>query len=175
MQPCLFGPDFAQLQKAEQVSWLHNSVPSTPSTAAQISQHIFQGVVQALEVAANTVDELSKGSEANEALLERHCKSFLETVKVHLLHSQQDSGVCLREDQASLAVQGVQDLLARSAASSSSHKPYQGRAYSSQLQASLLAKQVELAEQQLLAQQQATRADLAAPQQEHTPHPSAAQ
>ena len=74
-----------------------------------------------------------------------------------------------------LTVQGVQDLLGRSAASSSSHKPYQGRAYSSQLQASLLAKQVELAEQQLLAQQQATQADSAAPQQEHIAEPRGAE
>lgn len=42
-------------------------------------------MIQALEVAADTVDELAKGSEADQAVLEQHCKSFLETVKVHLL------------------------------------------------------------------------------------------
>ena len=44
-----------------------------------------QGVVQALEVAADAVDELSKGSEANQASLEQHCTRFLTIVKVQLL------------------------------------------------------------------------------------------
>ena len=51
-------------------------------------------------------------------------------------------------------LQAVQDSLLQSTPNSSSHKPYQGRACLSQLQASLLAKQIELAGQQLLSQQQ---------------------
>ena len=50
-------------------------------------------------------------------------------------------------------LQAVQDSLLQAAPNSSSHKPYQGRAYLSQLQASLLAKQIELAGQQFLSQQ----------------------
>lgn len=41
-----------------------------------------QGVIRALEVAANTVEELAKGSEASQDALEVHCKTFLENVQV---------------------------------------------------------------------------------------------
>lgn len=44
--------------------------------------HYAQGIAQALEVAADTVEELSKGSAASQDTLESHCKTFLETVKV---------------------------------------------------------------------------------------------
>lgn len=41
-----------------------------------------QGVIQALGIAADTVEELAKGSGASQDILELHCKSFLETVQV---------------------------------------------------------------------------------------------
>ncbi len=41
-----------------------------------------QGVVEALEVAADTIEELAKGSTASQDTLESHCKTLLETIKV---------------------------------------------------------------------------------------------
>lgn len=42
----------------------------------------LQRVVQALDLAADAVEELSRGSEANQEVLDQHCKSFLDAVKV---------------------------------------------------------------------------------------------
>ena len=83
MQPCLFSSEYLELQKAEQVSSAHMLLQVAALQMSEV-RHV-QGVIQALEVAADAVDELSKGSEANQASLEQHCTKFLTTVKVHLL------------------------------------------------------------------------------------------
>ncbi|DBA68255.1 TPA: hypothetical protein ACH3X2_013870 [Trebouxia sp. C0005] len=58
MDSTLFSPDFFRLEEAE------------------------QGVIEALEVAADTIEELAKGSTASQNTLESHCKTFLERIKV---------------------------------------------------------------------------------------------
>lgn len=101
----LFSRDFFRLEEAE------------------------QGIAQALEVAADTVEELSKGSAASQDILESHCKTFLETVKA------------------------VQQTLVALGPINSSNKAYQGRAYLSHIEAATLQQQIRLATEQLQAAQ----------------------
>ncbi|KAL3144828.1 hypothetical protein ABBQ38_001935 [Trebouxia sp. C0009 RCD-2024] len=84
-----------------------------------------QGVIRALEVAGDTFDELAKGTEAQQSSVEQKCRAFLEEVQV------------------------VQNILVAVRPSSATHRPYQGRSYLAQIDASLLQKQIDIARAQL--------------------------
>lgn len=101
MTPCLFSPDFFRLKEAE------------------------EGVISALDIAADTLEEIAKGSEASQETLGNHCIAFLERVK------------------------GVQQTLVALGPNNLTNKPHQCNSYSAQIQASLLQQQVQLAEKQL--------------------------
>lgn len=105
MESNLFSSDFFRLEEAE------------------------QGVIEALEVAADTIEELAKGSTASQDTLENHCKTFLERIKA------------------------VQQTLVAVGATNSSNKPYQARGYTSHIESSLLQQQINLATEQLQAAQ----------------------
>ncbi|KAL3144076.1 hypothetical protein ABBQ32_003871 [Trebouxia sp. C0010 RCD-2024] len=101
MEPSLFSTNFARLDRAQ------------------------QGVIRALEVAGDTLDELAKGTEAQQSTLEQKSTAFLEEV------------------------QAVQNILVAVGPSSARHRPYQGRSYLAQTDATLLQKQIDIARAQL--------------------------
>ncbi|DBA77521.1 hypothetical protein WJX77_002911 [Trebouxia sp. C0004] len=105
MEYNLFSSDFSHLEEAE------------------------QGVIEALQIGADTIEELAKGSTASQDTLENHCKSFLERIKA------------------------VQQTLVAVGATNLSNKPYQARAYTSHIETSLLQQQIDLATEHLQAAQ----------------------
>ena len=149
MEASLFSADFVRLEKAQQVT----SIPCPVVLARRLIITVSsQGVIRALELAAETIDELAKGSEADQSTLELKCKSFLEEVQVCTEVFQAPKHDYWPQYSRLLPLQVVQQTLVAIGPSNAVHKPYQSRAYSSQLQTSLLQKQIDIANEQLQAE-----------------------
>jgi hypothetical protein len=117
-------------------------------------------VIEAFQVAADTIEELAKGSTASQDILETHCKTFLERVKVCAPRvvplkypASRQHGQSAQGASSFRCLQAVQQTLVAVGPTNSSSKPYQARAYSTHIETSLLQQQIHLATEQLQAAQ----------------------